>query len=308
MRGGRSCPSASPMPSPGLTGSSWSHLRELPGHQLVNTDPMLWAPMPAPPTGSCPSPVATDGRLGRPRAAGGNRRQLGQQTWAGRCQGTGWRWKVTLVLGPLGSCQFLQLLSLQKKVWGYSTSLHHPGVIPFRVSPAWQKLVASPQRGTVPSGTGLRLDTPKLAGHRKGDGWGRSQGRLVPLIHGRIGSCLSPKSSAMLGSTSFQAAYSLTGSRLVSCDSVPSGLPLRPSLPSACWPGLGLGSWTPGSHLTSSLRPMEPMPTSECSLQPGGQTSTQKAPCLLSSHPQLRSPRARVPEAVPPARTPEDLE
>ena len=52
--------------------------------------------------------------------------------------------KVTLELGPLGSCQFLQLLSLQKKVWAYSTILHHPGVSLFRVSPARQRLVAYP--------------------------------------------------------------------------------------------------------------------------------------------------------------------
>lgn len=63
-------PPASPTPSLGLTGSSWSHLQGLPRHQLINTNPTLWAPcQDCLPIRQCPSSVTTDGRLGGPSAA-----------------------------------------------------------------------------------------------------------------------------------------------------------------------------------------------------------------------------------------------
>lgn len=91
---GVAIPPALPTPSLGLTGFSWSHWQGLPRNQLMNTDPTLWALcQTCLPVRQCPSPVATDGRLGGPSAVWQvNCRQLVQQPWAGRLQGTGWGW------------------------------------------------------------------------------------------------------------------------------------------------------------------------------------------------------------------------
>ena len=95
-------------------------------------------------------------------------------------------------------------------------------------------------------------------------------------------------------------------STFVSCDSVvPLGLPLSPACP-VLLARLGLGSWTAGSHLTSSLRPVEPVPISVGRMFSAAWRAdlhTESFPCFPSCHPSSEACGARVPVAG----TPEDL-
>lgn len=83
-----------------------------------------------PPSRQCPSPVATDGRLGGPSAAYrvGTVVSWHSHGLADSSRAWGGRGDMTLIPGPLGSCQFLQLPWPSEESLGLSTSLLHPGV------------------------------------------------------------------------------------------------------------------------------------------------------------------------------------
>lgn len=186
-----------------------------------------------PPSRQCPSPVATDGRLGGPSAAyrvgtvvSWHSHELADSS---RAQDGGGN--MTLVPGPLGSCQFLQLPWPSEESLGLSTSLLHLGV--------------SLSALASPTGKNCRPHWMEQAwGFGCSQcGWPQGRKELGTVLeglkgtpcHGRVGSCfchsLIPGDPLCYDPFPLPVSHSLPWT-FVFCDPVvTSGLSLSPACP-----------------------------------------------------------------------------
>ena len=215
---GAAVPPASPTPSPGLTGSSWSHWRGLPGHQLINTDPRLRAPcQDRPLVRQCPSPVATDGRLDGPSTAwrvGTVGSWCSSHGLAGSRGQGGWGWGGNLGTWAFGVLPVSSAALTSRREFGpIPPSPTDPGLSLSRDWYCSGKAGGFPTDWSCRPPTGASLEIwvqpTWLAVGRKVAG-DSHKGTKLPTSHGRIDRGFCPPSSLIPGDLLCWGPFSLS--------------------------------------------------------------------------------------------------